>query len=447
MFSSLIDLTDITYEYRSCGVTGRLGPPFATCEEYYEQRQSLIHKDKVLFQFENGDYIGAQGFRVPSEGTYNITIAGASGGWGLCSVFQGGYGYERTIQVHLTPEEELLVLVGQQGRGPCDIIPKDSPVYSTFCVNRLMFNEEIENCTSAWNTTYNTNPDFYAVFGGAGGGGASMVRGRNKTSRVFEPFPIVISPGGAGTPALVDYEIIREIDPSTPISSFFFSSSRFAYRAFLNGQSREFDSEYTSRGTRGIRLNVTDTLTSAGTGGGYSTGIVIARDQDGQALITPQNFAVGGLDCLQFLGIRIAEIPFKGAFGGFGGGGGACGGSGAGGGYTGGPIFRQGLTIPGGGGFSYIGDDFTKFEITVISQRTLGDIGSGFVDIVRADCGCVHDCVVYSGEREFECLCPNGTTIAPDLSDCFEGKNKSVHKYTSKEIHVYYVYKTFSALH
>ena len=414
-----LDLTDITYEYRSCGVSGRLGPPFATCEEYYEEKQSRIHKDQVLFQFENGDYLGAQGFRVPSTGTYNITIAGASGGWGLCSVFQGGYAYERTIQVHLTPEEELLVMVGQQGRGPCDVIPNSNPVYSAFCVNRPMFTEDIENCTSTWINTNNTNPAFYAVFGGAGGGGASMVRARNKTSRVFESFPIVISPGGAGTPALVDYEIIRVIDSDAPIG-FFFPTS-FAYRTFLNGQSREFDSQYSTVGIRGIRINVTDTLTSAGTGGGYSTGIVRALDQDGQALNTPQNFALGGVDCLQFLGLRIAEIPFKGAFGGFGGGGGACGGSGAGGGYTGGPIFRQGLTIPGAGGFSYVGDFFSKFIITEIGKRTLGDVGSGYVDIVRADCGCVHECVVYNAEREFECLCPNGTSIAPDLSDCFEG--------------------------
>ena len=36
-----------------------------------------------------------------------------------------------------------------------------------------------------------------------------------------------------------------------------------------------------------------------------------------------------------------------------------------------------------------------------------------------ADCGCVYECVVYEEEDQFECLCPNNTQLAPDLSDCY----------------------------
>ena len=49
---------------------------------------------------------------------------------------------------------------------------------------------------------------------------------------------------------------------------------------------------------------------------------------------------------------------------------------------------------------------------------------NGFVDIILVNCGCVHTCLVNSSEDTFECLCPNYTMLAPDLSDCFTGQWK-----------------------
>lgn len=372
-----------------------MGPSFQACQDYYRDRDSLIYRKNILFPFEDGNYLGAQGFRVPSAGTYNITLAGASGGRGLCSVLRGGFAFEWTVQVSLPSDVDLLVMVGQKGREPCDFIPSSHSAYSTFCLNRPIYNIEIENCTNAWNTTFKTNPDFYAVFGGAGGGGASMVRVRNRTSLIFESFPVVISPGGAGSPALVNYSIVDEIDPDSP----FIRLPQFVYQSLMNGQRRQSDAQFATIGVNGFRRIVTDVSMSAGTGGGYSTGITPLREQDGQVLSSSQNFAVGGVDCIQFLKIFIDEIPFSGAFGGFGGGGGACSGGGGGAGYTGGHILSRGLTVPGGGGFSYLNSFLSRFPTVEISSRTLQTIGDGYVNIVLSDWLCARVHCVLCRER------------------------------------------------
>ena len=54
--------------------------------------------DGVLFQFD--DFRGGQGFRIPREGVYNVTIAGAAGGRGLCSIHFGHRGV-MDFQIHL----------------------------------------------------------------------------------------------------------------------------------------------------------------------------------------------------------------------------------------------------------------------------------------------------------------------------------------------------------
>ena len=115
------DLADIRYRFTSCGTIGRSGPSFSTCQEFYRDISSSLAKDNLLIEFENREYEGAQGFRVPMNGLYNITVAGAGGGRGICNGEFGGHGYQRTVQVELSTEYELLILVGQRGTGPCDV--------------------------------------------------------------------------------------------------------------------------------------------------------------------------------------------------------------------------------------------------------------------------------------------------------------------------------------
>ena len=57
------------------------GPTFDKYELYYRQIVSPIATDGVdgvLFQFD--DFRGRQGFRIPREGVYNVTVAAEGGG-------------------------------------------------------------------------------------------------------------------------------------------------------------------------------------------------------------------------------------------------------------------------------------------------------------------------------------------------------------------------------
>ena len=89
------------------------------CAEYYSEIHSPLIRDNLYVPIRDG-YVGAQGFRVPRAGLYNITVAGAAGGRGLCNP-EIGQGLVQKIQVELSLRYELLVLVGQRGLGPCSI--------------------------------------------------------------------------------------------------------------------------------------------------------------------------------------------------------------------------------------------------------------------------------------------------------------------------------------
>ena len=399
-------------------MTGRTGPSFRTCRDHYAASDSPIFRDDVLFEFENGDYQGAQGFRVPKDGVYNITVVGAAGGRGICNVQAGGLGYSRTIQVELTTEFELLVLVGQRGIEPCSLIPTSDPVYTEICTIPPVGSMpgSADTCNETWyNLTRVFDRTFYNVFGGAGGGGASLVRARNRTSGVFDNFPIVIAGGGGGSPAILDYDVVVDIGAQNV-----FLPNSISYKTFLNAQARSNDADHGVVGVRGFRFNAANNI--AGAGGGYSLGIVRLIEVDGRPFRSPQDFANGGVDCVQAV-FALDNFPYHGAFGGFGGGGGACGGGGGGGGYSGGAILEAGTTVPGGGGFSYTGDSFfTSFSVSVIGDRLTANRSDGYVNIVEANCGCVHECTVYEEDDQFTCMCPNNTVLAPDLRDCFYGE-------------------------
>ena len=83
------DLSKIRYHFTPCGSTGYDGPTFDQCEEYYLEQMSPITTDGVLFQFDKEDFQGGQGFRILREDVYNVTIAGAAGGRGLCNIHFG----------------------------------------------------------------------------------------------------------------------------------------------------------------------------------------------------------------------------------------------------------------------------------------------------------------------------------------------------------------------
>ena len=332
----------------------------------------------------------------------------------------GGYGYQRTVQVELSTEYELLILVGQRGTGPCDVIPESEDAYATFCREPIT---DLQMCNETWyNFTRDFDRMFYNVFGGGAGGGGTLVRARNR-DKDFDDFPIAIVGGGGGTASILDYDVVEDIN--VQVQGNFFGGNSLSYQVFINAHSRDSDPDYGTVGVRGIRTSSMNTV--AGAGGGYNTGILQSIDVDGSALSRAQNFAEGGLDCTQTFISTGREIPYSGVYGGFGGGGGACGGGGGGGGYTGGAILAIGVTIPGEGGYSFTGNSITtSFRVDTIHAGLLNrEDDDGFVEIILANCGCVHTCFVDSIEDTYECLCPNNAMLAPDLSDCFVGELKN----------------------
>ena len=147
------------------------------------------------------------------------------------------------------------------------------------------------------------------------------------------------------------------------------------------------------------------------------------QDIDGKLLSQGTDFAEGGFDCsLLLLDSRVNGFVFTNVFGGYGGGGGGCGSGGGGGGYTGGHAIRNGNTIPGSGGDALLLNQ-TMFPISrfIPTEYVLND-GEGYVEIVPSDCLCDGECVVYTEERQFECLCPNDTILAENGGSCYQGE-------------------------
>ena len=371
------------------------------CMDNYTKDQSPLIRDKVLFGFGPNAYEGAQGFKVPRSGLYNITVAGAAGGIGVCN-FEYGRGLVVQLQANVSSEFDLLVLVGQRGVSPCDINPSHE-----LCGNPPTTVEQSMECGAQWNDIYS---------GGAGGGGASMLWQRNATSGEFCSYPFVVAGGGGGSSAILDYDIVEEIVLELAMLDYELlnltdceNDSELCYQELLNAKSELWNPElHDYPGIQGFRYPINDI---SGVGGSFSPQ-PDQLDEEGGSLSDCEKFAEGGFDCGRG---EFFSVEFEGVYGGFGAGGGGCGEGGGGGGYSGGDVLFYGNAVPGGGGYStlYGWHDIPDGDFS------LND-GDGYVEIVPADCGCVYECAV-SGE-EFECLCPGETQLAPDQSNCYEGE-------------------------
>ena len=403
------------------------------CAEYYSEIHSPLIRDNLYVPIRDG-YVGAQGFRVPKAGLYNITVAGAAGGRGLCNP-EIGQGLVQKIQVELSLRYELLVLVGQRGLGPCSI---DTP--PAVCSVVPTRTAEIAECFNQWFYNYinnsNDGGEILANVGGAGGGGASMVwprllLGENGRREVTE-LPLVISGGGGGSSTVLTYSCtvedlgLRDYLPLGVDGESY--DDQKVYKEFLNAKQDTYHPRlgYRIEGVRGFRDPSILRRVNAGTGGGWmSVAGAPVGEMDGGRLSDANGFAGGGIDCATLLQAEF-DIPITGMHGGFGGGGGGCGGGGGGGGYTGGSVLWNGTVvskkIPGSGGHSYFGEaPPANLNITQYFGHSLNAGRDGYVEIVPADCGCAFECVTE--EEQYECLCPNDTQLAPDLSDCFQGIN------------------------
>ncbi len=349
---------------------------------------------------------GAQGFISPKEGLYEITIAGAAGGRGLCNT-KYGRGLVVKYQTSLVVGSQFLVVVGQRGASPCGVVP-DHPL----CQDLPVSDEEVQQCEEEWRDSAG---DVVGFAGGGGGGGASMLWGTMASGESYSLFPTVIAAGGGGTSRVLNYSIAETLTTlfNTTTVNCSNASSESCYQMLVDARPQINDAGVNIHtGSQGFRS--TDTSPIAGVGGGFfprTRGL----SEDGQQLGNIEKFANGGFSCLRQS--IFTDSEFSQVSGGFGGGGGSCTEGGAGGGYTGGDLMSSGNQIPGGGGYSTIrgiidvpGGSFSWSE---------GD--DGYVDILLAECGCVHRCIVYEEEDEFECVCPEDALLARDQSDCYKG--------------------------
>ena len=391
---------------------------------YLSNNSAVVHPPNLLFEFGDDVYEGSQGFRVPKSGLFNITVAGAAGGRGICSI-DSGKGLIWRGQVNLTEEDNLLILVGQKGVGPCDV---QHDIELPLCQDPPTSIKDVKQCHIEWYSWIRNhsalsdlpsqNDDLNLAFIGAGGGGgASMVWRQNRTDGVFDVYPLVIAGGGGGSASNLSYDAIQDIFPRSPGSNVQNVDNETLYHTFINAKATTHDVRLAlDPSGRGF---VVDTLANAdiraGVGGGWSSLVSQMADTDGEPLSVKHNFAHGGFDCSR----QIDNHPDQSAVirfvqGGFGGGGGQCGVGGAGGGYTGGSIFGNSIKFPGGGGYSYFYSNDSSEKISITSE------GDGYVDLVLSDCGCAGSCEII--DHTFECACPSDTYLAPDEFDCYHSK-------------------------
>ena len=274
------------------------------CTEHYCNSGSLVCGHLL-----NEGTRGSQIFVVPRSGNYTVTIAGASGGHGLCSNYSGlGVIARETVQFRRG--EILRILVGQQGISACDGYQD---------VDICQISSDQEACETLWNTIYEDLVFFKTKLydGGGGGGGASLLE--YKGISLNNGNPIVIAPGGGGAAAIYNETAVLSL---LNIAHNDTDDPEMFYRDFTYGHAFEISSG-SKTGTIGEHIFVN----APGPGAGYYQEEV---KDDTPAVVDAQALSLtgfGGLDCVEVVRLD-PDPPFLGTDGGFGGGGGACEGGG-----------------------------------------------------------------------------------------------------------------------
>ena len=363
-------------------------------------------------------FAGSQSFRPPRSTRYNMTVASAAGGRGICNS-EFGRGLRVRTDAILYSTTDYLVLVGQKGLGPCDS-PSGAEIVSKLCKTPPWDLQSSNKCGLQYMEWVNNQTDLEVertlnLAGGGGGGGTSFV-GYTDIRPEGDVRVYAISGAGGGSSAVLDYTALNSLLPENPLEN------ASLYRSYLNGSALTYDPLFPDNAIiNGYRVSVNPPAVTAGAGGGFFiNSSMSSNQQDGHAVGRSVEFASGGLQCARN-DYSLIPTALRWGDGGFGGGGGGCGGGGGGGGITGGSVLAPGNTAPGGGGYTFVSRAYPNNTMVNVSEEDYND-GNGYVDIVAADCGCVYRCEVFEEEDQFQCLCPNYTTLAPDLSDCFHSE-------------------------
>lgn len=383
-------MSAVTFQLQSCGAQGSTPPGPTACTEFYRLQGS-----PVANHLRQSTVTGAQLFRVPRSGLYNVTVAGASGGDGVCHPSGRGHALRATFA--FMEGQELMVVVGQQGLSGCK---NASGAHIQFC-QQWANTVNTTTCTRQWSEEYAghvvfDNDELVYYEGGGGGGGASLVEpvGVNQ--------PLMVAGGGGGGGAVYNQTVWADFLRSNPG----FQSDAYPPPANPNSLN----------GLSGWSFE--QSLTSAGVGGGYRADPRATDTTDGDPLSSRRG-PTGGEDCLD---VQTQPTPLFHSGGGFGGGGGGCENGGGGGGYTGGRVSNyvsvMTMFLPGEGGHSYI---VTLTEGTVHPYTDLGlNKGDGYVEFFPLNCLCSGECLIV--DDTFCCSCPDSTELAPDGFDCYKGE-------------------------
>ena len=325
---------------------------------------------------------GSQMFVVPRSGNYTVTIAGASGGHGVCSNYSGlGVIVRETVQFRRG--EILRILVGQQGTSACDG-HQDNDV--------CQISNDTEACANLWYTSYRDTTDFalieVSLFDGGGGGeGASLIE-YNDSFR-----PIVIAPGGGGAGAI--YNLSRLFGNNVV------NDLEALYTYYTYAHAFETFSDQASFG--GIGIIAHNFPGTGGPGAGYNESPRSTSSDPGALSMN----AFGGQDYGDPHTSRTLAFPDT--HGGFGGGGGGSSGGGGGGGYTGGSVLYIGSASAGEGGYSWPNPPWSFVGY---------NDGDGYVELFCEPCGCTYNCIIHN-QSSFECSCPSDTLLALNGFDCY----------------------------
>ncbi|KAH8298472.1 hypothetical protein KR044_005153 [Drosophila immigrans] len=372
-------------ELTSCDTRGMIGPSQSQCESVYrEQNQSHVLREVHVVE-DQSTYKGMQKWKVPNEGHYTIIAKGASGGLG-----SGGVGSSRgsvaVAVLELHKNEELYLLVGQQGENAC--IKSMSIHKEAGCGTE----HDLDLAQYSFRSKQDMVKNIYIENGAGGGGGGSFVFLLNQAKN--EAVPLLVAGGGGGL------GIGQYIDED-----------------FQHGQKAKPLQPPESGQINGEPLN----KKTAGPGGGW-------RAKEDQALSPTYGAALlqggrGGHSCYVELADNGTSVHRHGQ-GGFGGGGGGCNTGGGGGGYAGGDVYLN--ESNGEGGSSYIS---TSRSLRDTSEVHAGaSSGAGAIIIIPAieGCGCDYRCVALDEFRsKVRCICPEGWSLKRDNNTACERQEEA----------------------
>ncbi|XP_045393908.1 leukocyte tyrosine kinase receptor isoform X2 [Lemur catta] len=173
--------TERSWQFSTCGASGRRGPTQAQCDGTYAGSGMAVTVGAA------GPLRGVQLWRAPGPGQYLISAYGAAGGKGARNHLSRAHGVFVSAIFSLSRGEPLYILVGQQGEDAC---PGGSPESQLVCLGGSPAAEEHE----ATDATERAPGSQRWAGGGGGGGGATYVF----RLRAGELEPLLVAAGGGG---------------------------------------------------------------------------------------------------------------------------------------------------------------------------------------------------------------------------------------------------------